>query len=426
MSFTVGLLFISFAVFLILNIPIAVALGLATGAAVLTSNMPLTLVVQRIFASNDNFPLMAIPFFMLAGSVMTKGGVSKRLVAFADALVGWLTGGLGIVATLAGMFFAAISGSSAATTAAIGPILFPEMEKRGYNREFAAAIVAAAGETGIIIPPSVTMVVYGVIAGVSIGDLFLGGFGPGILMGLSMAALIYFVAKRHNYGGTKWAGLANVGKTFAQSIWGLLMPIIILGGIYGGIFTPTEAAAVAVVYGLFVGFFIYKDLKLSDLPKIVEDSVKSTAVVMFIMDAAGLFSWIITSQQVPVMLANYFVSLTNNPTTILMLINILLLIVGCFLNASAAVTILAPILVPVVTQMGIDPVFFGVLMVVNLAIGTITPPVGVDLFVATTIAKIPLERISRAIVSFLVVLILDLIVITYVPGIVMWVPNMVK
>jgi C4-dicarboxylate transporter DctM subunit len=422
----IGLLFISFAIFLLLNVPIAVALGLATGAAVLSSNLPLTLVVQRIFASNDNFPLMAIPFFMLAGSIMTYGGVSKRLVAFADSLVGWLTGGLGIVATLAGMFFAAISGSSAATTAAIGPILFPEMEKRGYNRDFAAAIIAAAGETGIIIPPSVTMVVYGVIAGVSIGDLFLGGFGPGILMGLSMAALIYFISRKNDYGGTKWAGFGNVWKTFIQSIWGLLMPVIILGGIYGGIFTPTEAAAVAVVYGLIVGFFIYKDLKVSDLPKIVEDSVKSTAVVMFIMDAAGLFSWIITSQQVPVLLANYFISITNNPTTILMLINILLLIVGCFLNASAAVTILAPILVPVVVKMGIDPVFFGVLMVVNLAIGTLTPPVGVDLFVATSIAKISLERISKAILSFIVVLIIDLIVITYIPGIIMWIPNMVR
>jgi C4-dicarboxylate transporter DctM subunit len=245
-------------------------------------------------------------------------------------------------------------------------------------------------------------------------------------MGLSMAALIYFVSKKYGYGGTKWAGFSNVWKTFIQSIWGLLMPVIILGGIYGGIFTPTEAAAVAVVYGLFVGFFIYKELKVNDLPKIVEDSVKSTAIVMFIMDAAGLFSWIITSHQVPVILANYFVSLTNNPTTILMLINILLLIVGCFLNASAAITILAPILVPVVTQMGIDPVFFGVLMTVNLAIGTITPPVGVDLFVATSIANISLERISKAIVSFLIVLIIDLIIVTYVPSIIMWLPNMVK
>lgn len=426
MSVAISLLFISFALFLVLSMPIGVALGLSTGLAALSADLPLTLVVQRIFASNDSFPLMAIPFFMLAGSVMTYGGVSRRLVAFADSLVGWLTGGLGIAAQLAGMFFAAISGSSAATTAAIGPILFPEMEKRGYDRDFSAAIIAAAGETGILIPPSVTMVVYGVIAGVSIGDLFLGGFGPGILMGLSMALLTYFLAKKKKYISHEKISFYNVIKSFVSAIWGLLMPVIILGGIYGGIFTPTEAAAVAVVYGLLVGFFIYKDLKIKDLPKIIEDSVTGTAVVMFIMDAAGLFSWIITSEQVPVILANYFISITSNPTTFLMLINILLLIVGCFLNASAAVTILAPILVPVAIAMNIDPIFLGVLMTANLAIGCLTPPVGVDLFVATTISKVSIEKISRAILPFLLILIIDLIIMTYVPSIVMAIPNLAR
>jgi C4-dicarboxylate transporter DctM subunit len=427
----VSLLFISFAIFIFINIPIAVALGLATMLAAIGSGLPLTLIVQRMYASNDSFPLMAIPFFMLAGSVMTNGGVSRRLVEFADALVGWMTGGLGIVANLAGMFFAAISGSSAATTAAVGGVVFPEMEKRGYERSFAACTVAAAGMTGILIPPSVTMVVYGVIAGVSIGDLFLGGFGPGILMGLSMCVVVYFISKRRGYKGVRIserAGTAktNVVKAFLSAVWGLLMPIIILGGIYGGIFTPTEAAAVAVVYGLFVGFFIYKDLKMKDIPKILTESVIGTAVVMFIMNAAGLFSWLITREQIPVHLANYFVSLTHNPTVFLMLVNVLLLIAGMFLNASAAVTILAPILVPVAMAMGIDPVFFGVLMVANLAIGCLTPPVGVDLFVAASVSKVSIEKISKQIVVFLVVLLFDLILLTYVPGITMWLPNMAR
>lgn len=435
---TIALLFISFIVLLFMSVPIAIALGVATTLAALSSDLPLSLIVQRMIASNDSFPLMAIPFFMLAGTIMTYGGVSRRLVAFADSLVGWMTGGLGIVANLAGMFFAAISGSSAATTAAVGSVVFPEMEKRGYEKSFSAAIIAAAGMTGIIIPPSVTMVVYGVIAGVSIGDLFLGGFGPGLLMGSSMCLVVYFVSKRRGYTGKLTVEEGNdiegseapqrlsVSKAFMSASWGLLMPAIILGGIYGGIFTPTEAAAVAVVYGLFVGFFIYKDLKLKDLPKILQEAILSSAMIMFIMDAAGLFSWIITSEQVPIKLANYFISLTSDPIIFLMLINVLLLIAGMFLNASAAVTILAPILVPIVILMGIDPVFFGVLMVSNLAIGCITPPVGVDLFVAASVSKVPIEAISKQILIFLLVLIVDLIMLTYIPGIIMWLPNIAK
>lgn len=423
----IGLLFISFAIFILFSVPIAVSLGLSTTLASIQSDLPLTLIVQRMFTSNDSFPFMAIPFFMLAGNIMTAGGVSRRLVDFADSLVGRMTGGLGIVANLAGMFFAAISGSSAATTAAVGSVVFPEMEKRGYDRSFSAAIIAAAGETGIVIPPSVVMVVYGVIAGVSIGDMFLGGFGPGLLMGFSMCAVVYFVCKRRGYKEINiTAERPSIWKAFMGSIWGLLMPIIILGGIYGGIFTPTEAAAVAVLYGLFVGFFIYKDLKVKDIPKIILDSITSTAVIMFIMDAAGLFSWIITSEQVPVKLANYFVSLSSNPTVFLMLINVLLLIIGCFLNASAAVTILAPILVPIAITFGIDPVFFGILMTANLAIGCLTPPVGVDLFVAASISKEPIDKISKEILIFVFVLIIDLVLLTYIPQITMWLPNALR
>ena len=419
-------LFSTLLIFLLLRVPIAAALGLSTALAVLQADLPLTLIVQRMVVSNDSFPLMAIPFFILAGNVMTYGGVSRRIVAFADTLVGWMTGGLGLVATVSGVFFSAISGSSAATTAAVGSVLFPEMEKRGYDRSFSAAIVAAAGETGIIIPPSVVMVVYGVIAGVSIGDMFLGGFGPGLLMGFSMTVLIYVLSRKKGLQSTsKFVGFKQVIKSFSSAIWGLMMPVIILGGIYGGIFTPTEAAVVAVLWGIFVGFFIYKDLKAEDLPKILRKSAIGAAVIMFIMNAAGLFSWIITSEQIPHKLAQSFVAISGGSEIIfLMLINVLLLITGTMINASAAITILAPILVPVAMTFNIDLVFFGVLMVVNMAIGCITPPVGVDLFVATTISGVPIEKIAKAIFPFLVVLLVDLILITYVQDIVMWLPNM--
>ncbi|MBZ4652996.1 MAG: dicarboxylate transporter, DctM subunit [Peptococcaceae bacterium] len=420
-------LFGALALFLVLNVPIAVALGLATTTSILyDGRLPMTLIVQRIFVSNDSFPLLAIPFFMLAGSVMSSGGVSTRLVAFANSLVGWLTGGLAMVVTLTSMFFAAISGSSAATCAAIGSTMIPAMKEKGYDKEFSAAVIAASGTTGIVIPPSVTMVVYGVIAGVSIGDLFIGGFGPGVLMGLSMMLLIYFMAKKRGYVGEKRANAKQIITTFKDSIWGLLMPVIILGGIYGGIFTPTEAAAVAAIYGLVVGLFIYKELKLKDLPQIITSAIISTAVVMFIMDAAGLFSWIITSNRIPQNLAAYFLEVTKNPNIIMLFINILLLIVGTFLNASAAVIILAPILVPVITSVGIDPVFFGVVMTVNMAIGTITPPVGVDLFVAQTVSGVSLERITKLIWPFMLILIVDLLLITYIPQIVMFLPNLMK
>jgi C4-dicarboxylate transporter DctM subunit len=423
---TVTILFVAFAILLVVGVPIAVALGLATGLAVLYSGLPLTLLVQRMVVSNDSFPFMAIAFFILAGSVMTHGGVSKRLVAFADSLFGWMTGGLGIVAKLTGVFFSAISGSSAATTAAVGGVLFPEMEKRGYERSFSAAIIAAAGETGIIIPPSVPLVVYGVIAGVSIGDLFLGGVTPGLVMGVPLCFLIYFISKKKGYGGEKFKGVRNIWTSFRDAAWGLAMPVIILGGIYGGIFTPTEAAVVAVAYGFFVGFFIYKDLKISHLPEIFETTVIGTTIVMFIMNAAGLFSWVITREQFPNHLAAYFISLTRDPIIFLMLINVLLLVIGCFINTSAAITILTPILVPIVIQLGIDPIFFGVIMTTNLAIGCLTPPVGVDLFVASSISGVSIAKMSRSLLPFIAMLIVLQVIVTYFPSITMWLPNALK
>jgi len=423
---TVTLLFIALAVLLLLKVPIAVALGLSTALSVIFLDLPLSVVVQKMVSSNDSFSLMAIPFFILSGAAMTYGGVSVRLVAFADSIFGWMTGGLGIVAKVTGVFFSAISGSSAATTAAVGGVMLPEMEKRGYDRSFSAAIIAAAGETGIIIPPSVTLVVYGVIAGASIGDLFLAGVGPGLFMGLTMIALIYVISKKKGYGGEKFKGFKNIWTSFKDAIWGLLMPVIILGGIYGGIFTATEAAVVAVFYGFFVGFFVYKELKIKDIPKLFETMVIGTAIVMFIMNTAGLFSWLITLEQLPAHIADYFISLSSNPIVFLMLFNVMMLIVGCFLNASAAITILTPIFLPIIIKLGIDPVFFGVIMTTNLAIGCLTPPVGVDLFVASSISGVSMTSLSKSIMPFVGFLIILQIIVTYVPAITMWLPNYLK
>lgn len=423
----IWLTFISFAFFLLIGTPIAIALGLSSAIVIYEIiNIPLIVVPQRFFTAIDSFSFLAIPFFMLAGAFMSSGGVTRRLIAFANSLVGFVQGGLALVVAVAGMFFAAISGSSAATTAALGSTLLDEMEKNGYEKHFSAAIIAAGGTTGIVIPPSITLVVFGVSAGVSIGDLFMGGFAPGIIMGASMCILSYFLCKKK---GIKVAGkfsLIEIVRSFKDSILALLMPFIVLGGIYGGVFTPTEAAAVAAVYGLFIGMFVYKELKLKDLPGVMLKATISTTLIMFIVGGANLFGWILTNAQVPHKVATFMSALSDNPIVFLMMINILLLIVGTLINASAAVVILVPILLPVAVAYGIDPVFFGVLMIVNLAIGCITPPVGLDLFVVSGITNIPIEKISKAVLPYLLVLIIDLLILTYFPQIILFLPRLLR
>jgi C4-dicarboxylate transporter DctM subunit len=424
---TVIVLFASLVICLFIGVPIAISLGLSTIFAILADgSLPLTLVAQRLYTSNDSFSLLAVPFFMMAGSIMTAGGISKRLIDFASSVIGWLTGGLAMVATLTSMFFAAISGSSSATCAAVGTSLIPEMRKKGYDVEFSAGVIAAAGTTGIVIPPSVSMVLYAISAGVSVGELFMAGVIPGILMGIAIMIVIYFISKKHNYEPEPRAKVKTVIKTFADSFWGLMTPVLIIGGIYGGIFTAAEAAAASVVYALFVSIFIYKELKLSQIPDIILQSIKSTVIVMFIMNAAGLFSWMITVNRVPQTMTAFFLSVTDNKYILLMLLNVLLLFVGTFLNASSAVIILAPILVPITTSLGISPILFGVIMIVNLAIGTITPPVGVDLFVAQSITGIPLTRIIRSVLPFLFALIVVLLLVTYIPAISLMLPEVLK
>jgi len=415
----------SFIFLLLVGAPIAVALGLSS-AIVLNKIMhiPLIVVPQRMFTAIDSFSFLAVPFFMLAGSFMSSGGVTKRLINFANSLVGFIRGGLALVVAVSGMFFAAISGSSAATTAALGSTLLDEMEKSGYEKHFSAAIIAAGGTTGIVIPPSITLVVFGVSAGVSIGDLFMGGFAPGILMGISMCVLSYFLCKKKGIKAQGKFSLIAIFKSFKDSILALMMPFIVLGGIYGGVFTPTEAAAVAAVYGLIIGMFVYKELKLKDLPHVMLKATISTTLIMFIVGGANLFGWILTNAQVPHKVAMYMSSISDSPVVFLMLLNVLLLIVGTLINASAAVVILVPILLPVALSYGIDPVFLGVLMIVNLAIGCITPPVGLDLFVVSGITGIPIEKISKAVLPYIVVLVIDLIILTYFPQIILFVPHL--
>lgn len=418
-------LFGIFALLVVLNVPIAVSLGLATIATIVYSDsVPVMVVAQKLFASIDSFPLMAIPFFMIAGSLMEKGGISRRLINFANSLVSSVTGGLALVTVLASMFFAAISGSSPATVAAIGSIMIPAMISRGYSKEFATATQASSGYIGVIIPPSIPMVTFGVVTGTSIGGLFMAGFIPGLLVGLTLMAVAFFTAKKYGYVGTKRATLKEVGIAFKDSILALLMPIIILGGIYGGIFTPTEAANVAVVYGLVVGVFIYKELRWSDIPEILKTSAISTALVMMIIATASAFGLLLTREAIPAQIADLFLGLTQNPLILLLLINIMLLVVGTFMETNAAIIILAPIFFPVCMQLGIDPIHFGIIMVINLAIGMITPPLGVNLFVACGMTKLSIESVVKANWWYLFASFVALAVITYFPALSLWLPNL--
>jgi C4-dicarboxylate transporter, DctM subunit len=417
-----------FGIFLLmtfLGVPVAYSLSLSAAFIIVTHvHTSLAVVPQMLFSGIDSFAFMAVPFFMLAGAFMSGGGVTKRLIRFAYALVGSLWGGLAQVVAVTAMFFAAISGSSAATTAAIGTTMIDEMERKGYNREFAASAVAAAGTVGIVIPPSITMVVYAVVANVSVGEMFLAGFIPGILMGLTMMIVSFFISKKNGWRGDGKFSFRELVKAFKDSFFALLTPVIIIGGIYGGIFTPTEAAAVAAVYGLLIGLFVYKELKFKDIPKLIFNAVINTVIIMFLVGASSVFGWMLTYMQVPHRLAMSVMSSTMTPIAFLMIINVLFLIAGTMVNASAAVVIIAPIVLPIALGLGINPVFLGVLMVVNLAIGCITPPVGLDLFVASAITKIPIENLMRKVLPFLGALLAVLVLLTYVPGIILFLPRL--
>ncbi len=413
------ILFGSLLLCLAIGVPVFACLAVAAGFAMWQLGIGLLSAPQTIFESLDSFTLTAIPFYILAGNLMQTGGISRRLINLANALVGWLRGGLGASSILTCMFFSTMSGSSSATTAAIGASMIPAMEKKGYPRNFAAACVAVGGELGAIIPPSLTMIVYGLVANVSIGSMFIAGILPGLLVGLSLILTIIAVAMVRNFDNVTpvspivW--IRNLSTAFSESFLALLMPVIILGGIYSGLFTATEASVVAVIYGLLIGGLVYKELKPADILKTLIDSAVMTGIIMLIVGSAALFAYLLTLNQIPQSFGRYIVSITGGPIGFLLLANILLLVAGMFMEAIALIIILVPILAPIAVQFGIDPIHFGMVMIVNICIGMVTPPVGVNLFIACQIADVKLEKLLRPLSIFLVVLILDVLLISYIP-----------
>lgn len=400
-----------------LTISVAVSIGLASVLGIQASNANMLISVKEMFNAINKFPLAAIPFFILAGNLMETGGISRRLVDFAKSLVGGVQGGLPMTCVLTCMIFAAVSGSSVATTFAIGAILIPALIKHGYPTSYAAALQATSAELGVIIPPSIPMILYGVSAEVSIGELFIAGFGPGILISLALMAFVYVYCKFKGLGKNDGDGRLGVGTATWRAGWALLMPVIILGGIYGGIFTPTEASAVAVLYALVVGMVIYREIKPAQLYAVLRKSVVSSSVIMFIIANAGLFAFLITRAGVPDAIGRWLQDVLQSPGMFLLGVNAALFVIGMFIETSAAIIVLAPILAPVAMHFGIDPVHFGLVMVVNLALGMITPPFGVNLFAACTVARISLDRIVKDLIPFVLVILACLMVITYVPGI---------
>lgn len=416
----------TFLVTLALGLPIYAVLGLSVIVYFALSGINPVTIPHRMYAGLDVFVLMAVPFFMLAGNLMNAGGTTRRLVALAEAMVGWVRGGLAHVNVMVSMLFAGISGSAAADTSAVGSIMIPAMRERGYPADFATAVTIASSTIGPIVPPSIVFVVYAVVAGVSVNELFLAGIVPGILIGLSQMALIAIYAYSRQYGSSSRFSWETLRLTILHGIIPLGMPFIILGGIFGGIFTPTEAAAVACLYAFIVGKFVYGEFGWGDVPRILMESARTTGAALVIVAIAAPLGWILTRERVPAMVAEALLAVSDNPHVILLLIMLLLLVVGTFMEMLAALIILVPILLPVVVALGVDPVHFGVIVSINLTIGMITPPVGICLFIGSTIARLPMERVALATLPFLVVTIGILLLLTYVPQLVMWLPLMYR
>jgi C4-dicarboxylate transporter DctM subunit len=407
-----------------IGLPIAVCLGLASVAALfLNSTLPLGLVAQRIYVGLDSFPLLAAPLFILAGALMETGGISERITRLAYTLVGHIRGGPGMVVVVGTMIFSGISGSSTADTAAIGSVMILTMVRRGYPKAFATAVVAAAGGMGILIPPCIIMIIYGLLTNTSIAALFLGGFLPGLVMGATVLGATYWMARREGLPVEAQFSLRETGVALRRSFWALMMPAIIMGGILFGIFTVTEAAVVAVVYGFLVAMFIYRDLDWSDLPRILIDSSVTTGAVMLVVGMAAIFAWLLTSEQVPLKVAEGLSAISSNPWFFLLLVNVSYIVIGCVFEVTAALIMTVPILLPVALSYGVDPVHLGIVVTANMGIGLVTPPVGVCLYVACGISGAPIESVTRPLAPFLAVMIGTLLVITYLPEITLFLPR---
>ena len=421
----IATLFITFIILLVLEMPVSFCLLISTVVSMMFfSDIDLIAIIVKMFRASSNFSLVAVPFFILAGGFMDSGGISRRLVKFASNLIGHIRGGLANASVVAAMFFAGLSGAAAADTAAVGSLLIPAMKQKGYGKDIATSVMATAGSIGIVIPPSIPMIILGVTAGISIGGLFMGGIVPGILMGFSLMAVNIIYTKIRKIDPEPRATLKETVRSLADSFFALFTVVIIVGGITGGIFTATEASVIAAVYAFIIGFFVYRELKLKDIPKVLVSSAITTGVVVLTIAAAASFGWILAAEQIPAQIANFLVSLTGNKWILLLLINMFFIILGTFLDPSAIIIIVVPIIWPVVQQLGIHPIHFGVMTIVNMAIGQCTPPVGIALFVATGISGATLSGMLKTYVRYIGALIVVLMLTTFIPAISLWIPGL--
>ncbi len=423
---TGAILLLTLLVLFAINMPIALSIGISAILALLVQgDFSLMMVVQRMYAGCDSFHLLAVPLFMFTGVLMEAGDISRRLIDFANSLVGWLPGGLAAVTIVSAMFFAGISGSAAADTAAVGSILIPAMKRSGYDSDFAASVQAAGGSIGVVIPPSIPMIVFGFLTGASIGQLFAAGLIPGVLIGLSLIVVSSVISKRNGFISTSEFSVAEIWACFKRAILALGAPIIILGGILFGVFTATESAAVAVIYSLLVGMFVYRKIKVRDLVPLFKNGAVTSAIVMFIIATASVFSWIAAVEDIPAKMAGALMGMTQEPVFLLLMVNFVLLIAGTFVETTAALILFVPMIAALVPNLGIGMVQLGAIVVVNLAIGMLTPPMGICLIVSSTISEDSIAAVSRRVLPFLIVLLLDLMIITYFSPCTMWLANMV-
>jgi tripartite ATP-independent transporter DctM subunit len=426
MNTTLLVLTLGLPLMLLMQVPLAFAIGLATVGALWTADIDMMIFAQRMVSATQSFSLLAIPFFILAGDLMTAGGISRRLVGFADVLVRHRTGGLGMVAVLAAAFFAALSGSAPATTAAIGAIMIPEMEKRGYSRAFATALAVAGGIIGPMLPPSIPMVVWGVMSETSISDLFLAGIVPGLLLALGLMALCWQHARKHNIAAQPKATRAEVWVAFNAAKWALCGPILVLGGIYGGIVTPTEAAIVAAIFALVLGFGLYRELTLSNIIPVTRGSLKTMTIVMFIIALANGFGWVMAFERIPGQVTQSLEGFADTPALFLLMLNLLLLVIGCVMDNLAAMIILASFLVPIGEQLGMDPVQFGAMIAINFTIGMATPPFGYTIFIGAAISGLRIGQIARPLMPMLGVMIGVLLLVAFVPQVTLGIVGLVR
>ena len=421
-----AMLIIMFFGFIFLRMPIAYAIGVASVITMMYLQLPLMQVVQLMVKGVFSFSLMAVPFFIVSGEIMGKGGISDKLIELSDALVGWIRGGLAMVNIVASLFFGGISGSSAADTASLGTILIPMMVKQGYDDDFSTDVTMASSVEGILIPPSHNMVIYSTVAGsVSVGRLFLAGFAPGVCLGVVLMIYSYYISVKRNYPKGTPFNVKHLLKTAGSAVWGMFTVMIVVVGVVAGIFTATESAAIAVDWSLIVSFFIYRKMNFKDFWQVLENALNTLAIVLILISTSSAFGWLLTYLKVPAMISGAILGFTTNKYLILIMMNILMLIFGTMIDMSVIILVLTPILLPIATQIGIDPVHFGVIMITNLGIGLVTPPVGSTLFIGAAISKIPLERLSKSMLPFYVCMLVVLIIVTYIPAFCMTLPNLI-